>query len=205
MIGRLIGVLLEKQPPAILLDVNGVGYELEASMSTFYQLPECGESITLHTHLVVREDAQLLYGFYLLSERQMFRNLIKISGVGPKLALTILSGMSAEDFSSCILDGDSKALTRLPGVGKKTAERLIIELKDRLEKELLEKGNISKLSGSASAPAKVERQAHPVNDAVSALISLGYKAQLASQMVRELDVEDKSTEEIIRAALQGGA
>jgi Holliday junction DNA helicase RuvA len=200
MIGRLIGVLLEKQPPAILLDVQGVGYELEASMSTFYQLPECGENITLHTHLVVREDAQLLYGFYLLSERQMFRNLIKISGVGPKLALTILSGMSAEEFSSCILEGDSKALTRLPGVGKKTAERLVIELKDRLEK-----GNGSKLPGTDSVPAKVERQAHPVNDAVSALISLGYKAQQASQMVRELDVEDKSTEEIIRAALQGGA
>jgi Holliday junction DNA helicase RuvA len=113
MIGRLQGTILEKQPPWILIDVQGVGYELEASMSTFYHLPDCGESVTLHTHLVVREDAQLLYGFYSLSERQMFRNLIKISGVGPKLALTILSGMSAEDFSRCIVDGDSKALTRL--------------------------------------------------------------------------------------------
>jgi len=196
MIGRLKGVLLEKQPPAILLDVNGVGYELEASMSTFYQLPDQGDVITLHTHLVVREDAQLLYAFYTVEERQMFRNLIKISGVGPKLALTILSGMSAEDFTRCIMDEDSKALTRLPGVGKKTAERLVIELKDRLEKD-----DAIRLPG---APEKIERQTSPVNDAVSALISLGYKAQQASQMVRELDVENKTTEEIIRAALQGG-
>lgn len=200
MIGRLQGTILEKQPPSILIDVQGVGYELEASMSTFYQLPDCGENITLHTHLVVREDAQLLYGFYSLSERQMFRNLIKISGVGPKLALTILSGMSAEGFSRCIMDGDSKALTRLPGVGKKTAERLVIELKDRLEKD-----DSIKLPGSTGATANIERQANPVNDAVSALISLGYKAQQASQMIRDIDVEAKSTEEIIRAALQGGA
>jgi holliday junction DNA helicase RuvA len=200
MIGRLNGTLLEKQPPSILIDVHGVGYELEASMSTFYQLPECGETITLHTHLVVREDAQLLYGFHSLSERQMFRNLIKISGVGPKLALTILSGMSAEDFSRCIMEGDSKALTRLPGVGKKTAERLVIELKDRLEKD-----DSIRLPEAAGSAVKIERQANPVNDAVSALISLGYKAQQASQMVRQLDVENKSTEEIIRAALQGSA
>jgi len=198
MIGRLQGIILEKQPPSILLDVQGVGYELEASMTTFYNLPECGEKIVLHTHLVVREDAQLLYGFHSLSERLMFRNLIKISGVGPKLALTILSGMSADDFTRCILEEDSKALTKLPGVGKKTAERLVIELKDRLEKD-----GAVRLPGMADATAKVERQANPVNDAVSALISLGYKAQQASQMVRELDVEDKSTEEIIRAALQG--
>ena len=197
MIGRLHGVLLEKHPPAILLDVHGVGYELEASMSTFYHLPEVGETITLHTHLVVREDAQLLYGFFALSERVMFRNLIRISGVGPKLALTILSGISAEEFSRCILEGDSKALTRLPGVGKKTAERLVIELKDRLEK-----GDAVKLPGM---PAQIEQANNPVNDAVSALISLGYKAQQASQMIRDLDVDGKSTEEIIRAALQGSS
>lgn len=197
MIGRVMGILLEKQPPTVLVDVQGVGYELEASMTTFYHLPECGENITLHTHLVVREDAQLLYGFHSLSERQMFRNLIKISGVGPKLALTILSGMSAENFTRCIIEEDSKALTKLPGVGKKTAERLVIELKDRLEKD-----------GAISLPgmtAPIEKKQSPVNDAVSALISLGYKAQQASQMVRDLDVDDKSTEEIIRAALQGGA
>ncbi|MCK4834905.1 MAG: Holliday junction branch migration protein RuvA [Gammaproteobacteria bacterium] len=197
MIGRLTGTLLEKQPPAILIDVQGVGYELEASMSTFYNLPECGEIITLHTHMVVREDAQLLYGFFSPSERLMFRTLIKISGVGPKLALTILSGMSAEDFSRCILEGDSKALTQLPGVGKKTAERLVVELKDRIEKD-----DSIKLPG---APVKIEKQANPVNDAVSALISLGYKAQQASLMIRDMDVDGKSTEEIIRAALQGSA
>lgn len=196
MIGRLQGILLEKQPPSILLDVQGVGYELEASMSTFYHLPECGEKLVLHTHLVVREDAQLLYGFYSLSERVMFRNLIRISGVGPKLALTILSGISAEEFTRCIMEGDSKALTRLPGVGKKTAERLVIELKDRLEKD-----TPIKLPGSAPL---FEKQASPVNDAVSALISLGYKAQQASQMVRDIEVDGKSTEEIICAALQGG-
>jgi Holliday junction DNA helicase RuvA len=197
MIGRLQGIILEKQPPSVLIDVQGVGYELEASMSTFYHLPECGESIILHTHLVVREDAQLLYGFHSLSERLMFRNLIKISGVGPKLALTILSGMSAEDFSRCILEADSKALTRLPGVGKKTAERLVIELKDRLQKD-----DSIKLPGKL---ATIERAANPVNDAVSALISLGYKAQQASLMIRDLDVDGKSTEDIIRvrAALQG--
>lgn len=197
MIGRLKGVLLEKQPPAILIDVQGVGYELEASMSTFYNLPECGETITLHTHMVVREDAQLLYGFFSQSERLMFRTLIKISGVGPKLALTILSGMSAEDFSRCILDGDSKALTQLPGVGKKTAERLVVELKDRVNKD-----ESFKLTGVTT---KIEKQVNPVNDAVSALISLGYKAQQASQMIRSIDVDGKSTEDIIRAALQGSA
>lgn len=196
MIGRLQGILLEKHPPAILLDVQGVGYELEASMSTFYHLPECGEQITLHTHLVVREDAQLLFGFYSLSERVMFRNLIRISGVGPKLALTILSGISAEEFSRCIMEADSKSLTRLPGVGKKTAERLVIELKDRLEK-----ADGIKLPGITTV---IEKQVSPVNDAVSALISLGYKAQQASQMVRDLDIDGKSTEDIIRAALQGG-
>jgi len=197
MIGRLQGVILEKQPPSVLIDVQGVGYELEASMTTFYHLPECGESIILHTHLVVREDAQLLYGFHSLAERLMFRQLIKISGVGPKLALTILSGMSADDFTRCIIEEDSKALIKLPGVGKKTAERLVIELKDRLQKEDL--SMLPGVSGTGSPPIK--RQANPLNDAVSALISLGYKAQQASQMVRDLDVEEKSTEEIIRAAL----
>jgi len=197
MIGRLHGTLLEKQPPMILVDVQGVGYELEASMSTFYQLPECGETVTLHTHMVVREDAQLLYGFYAVSERMMFRNLIRISGVGPRLAITILSGISAEEFARCIIEGDSKTLTRLPGVGKKTAERLVVELKDRLDKE-----NAVKLPGLT---VKTDTQASPVNDAVSALISLGYKAQQASQMIRTLDVDGKTTEEIIRAALQGSA
>ena len=196
MIGRIRGVLLEKQAPALLVDVQGIGYELEASMSTFYHLPECGETITLHTHLVVREDAHLLYGFASQGERAMFRSLIKISGVGPKLALTILSGISAEEFGRCIMEGDSKALTRLPGVGKKTAERLVVELKDKLD------AGDTGISLPRAATSSVVQE-NPVNDAVSALISLGYKAQQASQMVRNLDIEGKSTEDIIRAALQG--
>ncbi len=203
MIGRLQGIILEKQPPSILIEVQGVGYELEASMTTFYHLPECGESIILHTHLVVREDAQLLYGFHSLSERLMFRHLIKISGVGPKLALTILSGMSADDFTRCIVEEDSKALIKLPGVGKKTAERLVIELKDRLQKEnAINLPNAAEMSRDATGGA-MEKRRNPVNDAVSALISLGYRAQQAARMVRDIDVEDKSTEDIIRAALQG--
>ncbi len=195
MIGRLQGVILVKQPPLLLLDVRGVGYELEAPMSTFYLLPEVGETVILHTHLVVREDAQLLYGFYALAERVMFRHLIRISGVGPKLALTILSGMSADDFSRCITEGDSKSLTRLPGVGKKTAERLVVELKDRLDKDSAVR--------LADTPVEMGRETSPANDAVSALISLGYKAQQASQIVRNIDVNDLSTEDIIRQALQG--
>ena len=198
MIGRLKGVLLEKQPPQILVDVQGVGYELEAPLSTFYQLPATGEAVTLHTHMVVREDAQLLYAFFSLSERQLFRNLIRINGVGPKLALTILSGVTADEFTRCIMEGDSKALTSLPGVGKKTAERLIVELRDRLAKEVdaILPGAEGKLA--ALKPAGKS----PVADAVSALVSLGYKAQEASQMVRTVDSEGLSTEDIIKAALQ---
>ena len=120
MIGRLQGILLTKQPPQLLIDVNGVGYEVDAPMSTFYQLPSTGETVVLHTHLVVREDAQLLYGFYSESERKLFRSLIKINGVGPKLALTILSGISFEEFTRCLMEDDVKSLTALPGVGKKT-------------------------------------------------------------------------------------
>ena len=167
-------------------------------MSTFYQLPSIGEAVTLHTHLVVREDAQLLYAFFSLSERQLFRNLIRISGVGPKLALTILSGVTADEFTRCVMEGDSKALTSLPGVGKKTAERLIVELRDRLAKEVnaVLPGAEGKLATLKSAGK------NPVADAVSALVSLGYKAQEASQMVRTVEAEGLSTEEIIKAALQ---
>ncbi|HIJ48241.1 MAG TPA: Holliday junction branch migration protein RuvA, partial [Gammaproteobacteria bacterium] len=133
MIGRLSGVLVERKPPELLVDVGGVGYELEASMSTFYQLPTVGESVVLFTHMVVREDAQLLYGFATESERRMFRALIRVRGVGAKLALAILSGMSAEDFVRSVQDENITALVRLPGVGKKTAERLVLEMKDRLK------------------------------------------------------------------------
>ena len=197
MIGRLSGTLLEKKPPQLLVDVQGVGYELEAPMSTFYQLPAAGEAVTLHTHMVVREDAQLLYAFYSQSERQLFRDLIKINGVGPKLALTILSGVTAEEFTRCVMENDAKALTALPGVGKKTAERLIVELRDRLAKDA------AAILPNASGIAGLKTVASPVSDAVSALISLGYKAQEASQMVRTLNTEGLTTEAIIKAALKG--
>ena len=196
MIGRLSGLLLEKQPPQLLVDVQGVGYELEAPMSTFYQLPAMGESVTLHIHMVVREDAQLLYAFYSLSERQLFRDLIKINGVGPKLALTILSGVTAEEFTRCVMESDTKSLTALPGVGKKTAERLIVELRDRLAK------NATTVLPGGGSVAGLKVDSNPISDAVSALTSLGYKAQEASQMVRLVATEGLTTEEIIKAALQ---
>jgi Holliday junction DNA helicase RuvA len=200
MIGRLRGKLLSKHPPELLLDVMGVGYEVEAPMSTFYQLPEVGEDVVLHTHLVVREDAQLLYGFYSLAERRMFRSLIRINGVGPKLALTILSGISADEFSRAIFDNDVAALTRLPGVGKKTAERLVVELRDKLDAGFMPSTGAQSGAGPASAEAS-----NPVSDAVSALIALGYKAPEASRMVRAVDAADLAAEEIIRSALQAAA
>jgi len=200
MIGRLRGTLLVRQPPQLLIDINGVGYEVEAPMSTFYQLPEAGVEVTLHTHMVVREDAQLLYGFVQEDERRMFRALIKVNGVGPKLGLTILSGISAEEFIQTIVNGDAKALTRLPGVGKKTAERLIVEMRDVLEKWHVD--GDSTVSPSLAALAPVH---DPVEDAVSALIALGYKPADASRMVNSVDSNDLASDEIIRQALQGAA
>ena len=199
MIGRLKGKLITRQPPELLVDVNGVGYELEAPMSTFYQLPAVGEDVVLHTHMVVREDAQLLYAFASLAERKMFRDLIRINGVGPKLGLTILSGISAQDFARAVQEGDASALTSLPGVGKKTAERLIVELRDKLGDEFT-----GITDDSATASTGIEPvAASPVSDAVSALTALGYKAQEASRMVRAVDASGLETEAIIRAALQG--
>ena len=197
MIGRIQGVLLSKQPPQMLIDVQGLGYEVEAPMSTFYQLPATGERVLLHTHLVVREDAHLLYGFYTESERSMFRSLIRINGVGPKLALTILSGVSADEFSRCIMENDAKALTGLPGVGKKTAERLIVELRDKIEQDSLP------ATASVASGSHVVYQSNPVSDAVSALVALGYKAQEASRMVRSIETQDMTTEASIKAALEG--
>jgi holliday junction DNA helicase RuvA len=196
MIGLLRGRLIAKQPPALLIDVNGVGYEVEAPMTTFYDLPETGAEITLHTHLVVREDAHALFGFLRLSDRTLFRTLIRISGVGPRMALAILSGMSADAFVRCIQDNDSAALTRVPGVGKKTAERLVVELRDRLGK-----GD----GGSVDLPMASGAPANPVEEAVSALIALGYKPPDASRMVRGIDSKDLGVEEIIRRALQAAA
>jgi Holliday junction DNA helicase RuvA len=200
MIGRLSGIIIEKQPPGLVLEVNGVGYELEAPMSTFYELPAQGEKISLFTHLIVREDAHLLYGFYRDADRQLFRSLLKVSGVGAKVALGILSGMSSNDFALCVQAGDAAALTRLPGIGKKTAERLIMEMRDRLDG--LEKVSVAATLVTASAPAA----ASPVADAVSALTALGYRPQDASRMVRAVaGDEDLSSEDLIRAALKAAA
>lgn len=203
MIGRIHGKIIEKQPPQLLVDVQGVGYEIDAPMSTFYQLPNMGESVTLHTHLVVRDDAHLLYGFASLGERSLFRTLIKINGVGAKMALTILSGMNADEFVACVQDNDAASLVRLPGVGKKTAERLIIELRDKLKDELPAGSTLS--SNALSASAAGSETATAAGDAVSALIALGYKPQEASRMVRAIDSKDLNTEDIIRLSLQAAA
>ena len=200
MIGRLTGILLEKQPPQLLVEVNGVGYEVEAPMSTFYQLPGIGEKITLHTHLIVREDAHLLCGFATAVERQLFRHLIKVNSVGARLALTILSGISASEFARCVQEKDTAALTRLPGVGKKTAERLIIEMRDRLDDlpaELLPVATESSAGGLQASSAE--------RDALSALVALGYKPQEASRLLQHVDTQGLESEAIIRLALKAAA
>ncbi len=197
MIGRLRGILAEKQPPLLLIDINGVGYEVEAPMSTFYQLPETGATVTLHTHLVVREDAHLLFGFASEGERRLFRTLIKVNGVGAKLALTILSGIAADEFARCVQENDSATLVRLPGVGKKTAERLIVEMRDRLD----DWEGVVTLAGAAPSEM-VRNSSDELRDAISALVSLGYKPPEASRLVSKVETEGLSSEEIIRAALK---
>lgn len=196
MIGRLRGTLVQKQPPLLMVEAAGVGYELEASLATFALLPAPGTEVTLYTHLTVREDAHLLYGFATQDERALFRSLIRVSGIGAKLALLILSGMTADTFARCVRDGDSAALTRLPGIGKKTAERLIVELRDRIKD--LDSGRYTPaVDGSfSSAPSD------PVDDAISALIALGYKPPDANRMVKAVDDTGLSSEELIRRALQ---
>ncbi len=200
MIGRLRGILVSKQPPALLIDVNGVGYEVESPMSTFYQLPAVDQPVVLHTHMVVREDAQLLYGFASLEERALFRTLIKVNGVGAKLALTILSGISADEFVRCVRDEDSASLVRLPGIGKKTAERLIIEMRDRFKD--WHGGDLDATLPANSPAITVTNSQDPVKEALSALVALGYKPQEASRFINSLETDGKSSEEIIRAALQ---
>lgn len=191
MIGRLTGRLLAKQAPGLIIDVGGVGYEVEAPMSTFYKLPALGEAVTLHTHLHVREDAQQLYGFADLKERGLFRDLIKISGVGAKLALTVLSGISVEDFVATIHGGDATSLTKLPGIGRKTAERLVIEMRDKLDIDSTT-GDAQLAPGSGGAG----------QDAMSALQALGYKPAEASRLLKKVSAPDLSSEELIRLALK---
>ena len=198
MIGRLHGILLRKEPPALMLDVGGVGYELEAPMTTFYELPAVGERVTLYTHLVVREDAHLLYGFVREAQRRLFRELLKVNGVGPRVALAVLSGLSDEEFCRCVAEEDIARLTKVPGIGRKTAERLVIEMRDKLPKD------IPMLASTTTAAGPVA-PGDPVSEAVSALVALGYKPNEASRAVRSASTKGLSAEEIIRQALKGMA
>ena len=190
MIGKLNGKLVEKRPPVIVIDCHGVGYEVEAPMSTIYELPEIGENVVLCTHLAIRDDAHLLYGFLTESERKLFRALLKINGVGTKMALVILSGMSVSDFFGCVRSEDWASFVSLPGVGRKTAERLVLDMRDKIDKILPD----SEMSSSS--------QSSIVDDAVSALVSLGYKRQDAEKYVDNLDSNLSTSEEIIREVLK---
>ncbi|PHS24469.1 MAG: Holliday junction branch migration protein RuvA [Methylophaga sp.] len=195
MIGRLRGIILEKQAPNLVIGVQGVGYEVAAPMSTFIHLPAIDEEVSLFTHLIVREDAQLLYGFSTVRERLLFRSLLKVNGVGAKLALTILSGSDVDDFARSVQEGDAASLTRLPGVGKKTAERLIIEMRDRLK-------DISGAMGLKPVVSAAAKLAGAKDEANDALVSLGYKPAEAEKMIRSLDTDGLNTEQIIKLALQ---
>lgn len=195
MIGRLRGIIIDKQAPDLVIDVNGVGYEVAAPMSTFCQLPALDHEVMLYTHLVVREDAQLLYGFSTERERLLFRSLLKVNGVGAKLALTILSGSDVDDFARSVQEGDAATLTRLPGVGKKTAERLIIEMRDRLKE-------VSTAMGLKPIVSEAAQLAGAKDEAIEALISLGYKPAEAEKMVRSVPETDLNTAALIRQALQ---
>ncbi|HAF43506.1 MAG TPA: Holliday junction branch migration protein RuvA [Gallionellaceae bacterium] len=188
MIGRLSGILLEKNPPQILLDVQGVGYEVDVPMSTFYNLPALNEKVVLHTHFVVREDAQLLYGFATHEERIAFRQLLKISGVGPKLALSVLSGLSIGDLAVAVANKDASRLTKIPGVGKKTAERLLLELQGKFA--------VSGASGAQGAPV-----ASSGSDIVNALLALGYNEKEADWAAKQLP-KDADVSGGIRQALK---
>lgn len=187
MIGRLEGVLRERRPPWLLVDVGGVGYELEAPMTTFYSLPPAGESIVLHTHLAVRDDVPCLYGFARRVERDTFRRLLRVSGVGGKVALALLSGLDADGLARCVRTGDAAALARVPGIGKKTAERLLFELRDRLP-------------GAGGEAVAVPEE--PLAEAAAALAALGFPASEAERRVSAVDAAGLDSEAIVRAALR---
>ena len=193
MIGSLRGRLTFKQAPYIILECGGVGYEIETPMSTFLDLPNIGQELSLRTHLLVREDAHALFGFATENEKHLFRTLLKISGVGAKMGLAILSGMTVADFERCVQLEDSATLVKIPGVGKKTAERLIIEMRDKIEKS----------SATVTGVARVAADAR--SEAVDALVSLGYKTAEVKRLLDRIDVHDKSAEDIIRLALRQAA
>lgn len=199
MIGRLSGTLLEKQAPKLILDVQGVGYEVETSMNTFYKLPELGQPLTLYTHLTIREDAHLIFGFHDKIERHLFRTLIKVNGVGPKMALAILSSMTPEAFARSIELNDTKSLVNIPGVGKKTAERLLVEVKDRLSD--LHAPLTLTVHEASTVKDHLDQ---PMQDAIYALISLGYKPNEANRMIAKVQKEGLSSEELIRLSLKQG-
>ena len=194
MIGQITGIIVSKIAPDVLVDVQGVGYEVLVSLGTFFDLPDIGQGVTLHTHFVVREDAQLLFGFSSLQERILFRTLIKVNGVGPKMALGILSGMTAGEFAHAIRNNDVASLVRLPGVGKKTAERLVIEMRDRVDD----------IDTTANENTDVSIKRPDIQqEAESALIALGYKPQDAAKMISRVDSgEMASAEQLIRGALK---
>lgn len=195
MIGHLRGRLVRKAPPALIVDVGGVGYELEAPMSTFYRLPEVGSEVELHTHLVVREDAHLLYGFSTENERRLFRDLLRVTGIGPKIGLALLSGMDVDTFLFCVEAQDVDALTRIPGIGRKTAERLLIEMRDR----------IRALGQMPSATPRIDQPAGAQAEAFAALVALGYRPAEVTRLLKSVDNEGAGTEELIRRALQAAA
>jgi Holliday junction DNA helicase RuvA len=194
VIGFVRGKLVTKAPPHLTVDVGGVGYDIEAPMSTFYTLPAAGSDVRLLTHLVVREDAHILYGFGTAEERVLFRNLLKVSGVGPKIALAILSGVSVDGFASCVKLQDAAALTRIPGVGRKTADRLLVEMRDRLD---------ARSEAAAAGAPVMTGENNAEGEAWSALVALGYKPAEVTQMLKPYTASASSTEDLIRRALQG--
>lgn len=193
MIGQVRGVILEKKPPQLIVDVQGIGYEIDAPMSTFFQLPEVGKTVQLFTHFTVREDAHQLFGFYTKDERQLFRTLLKVNGVGPRLALTILSSVKVEGFVQAVIHNDVDSLTKIQGIGKKTADRLLIEMRDKLSEW-------SHQSQLTHTPNQVRHQI--IQDAISALITLGYKQPEANRYVTKIDDGKLSSEELIKRALR---
>lgn len=195
MIGSLTGILSFKAPPQLLIDVGGVGYEVEAPMSTIYDLPALGEKVRLHTHQIFKEDGVALYGFLTTAERALFRLLLKVSGIGGKSALAILSGVEPDQFARLIANADLTALTRIPGIGKKTAERLVVELKDKL-------GGLPTATGVRLAPGARVIPADPRSEAMEALLALGYRPQEVSRLVEQIKDPDLSAEDIIRRALK---
>jgi Holliday junction DNA helicase RuvA len=195
VIGHLRGRLVRKTPPALIVDVHGVGYELEAPMSTFYRLPEVGSEVELATHLVVREDAHLLYGFATEDERRLFRDLLRVTGIGPKIGLALLSGIDVDTFMRCVEAQDVDALTRIPGIGRKTAERLLVEMRDRIRA-------LGQLPASVPVAGSV---AGARAEAYAALVALGYRPVEVNRLLQGVDQEGAGTEELIRRALQAAA